>query len=481
MNLRDTASRAERRRAAELKLGEPHGRALLDAVSDLVFVIGIDGVYRAVKADRPDDLAAPPDRLVGTAITDVLPLDVAERIMSCALDALERNSVEAVDYTLLIDGQQRSFEGRVAASGPDEFILIVRDATQRIRQTAELQRLAGELEQRLVELERERDFTRTVVQSVPTFLALADEQGGLLGLNESLEAATGLKSAEETGRAFWEALVPDEQRAVAERMFRALLHGKTDADRELQLLARDGERRTVDWSGTPVVDQFGLTRVILCGVDVTERLRQQEELRRSRARIVEAGDAERRRLQRNLHDGAQQQLVFVSQAMRLARNVVSRDASRAAELLDRSIDAMATAHADLRELARGLHPALLTERGLAPAVQALAARAPLPVAVEAEEGDRFATPLETAAYYVVAEALTNVAKYAQATSAVVRIARGGDVAVIEVEDDGHGGADPAAGSGLRGLHDRVEALGGTFSVESARGAGTVLRAELPLM
>jgi signal transduction histidine kinase len=242
---------------------------------------------------------------------------------------------------------------------------------------------------------------------------------------------------------------------------------------------RGGERRLVEWSGTPVTDQFGLTRLILSGVDVTERVHQAAELRRSRARIVAAGDAERQRLQRNLHDGAQQQLVFVSHALRLARGALEHDRARAAELLETAIETMDSAHAELRELARGLHPALLSERGLPSAVRALASRAPLPVQIEAAEGERLPAHVETAAYYVVAEALTNVAKYARADAAVVRVRRHDATAVIEIEDDGIGGADMAAGSGLRGLADRVEALAGTLAVESPPGGGTRLRAELP--
>ena len=204
------------------------------------------------------------------------------------------------------------------------------------------------------------------------------------------------------------------------------------------------------------------------------------ELAASRARIVRAGDEERRRLERNLHDGAQQRLVTLSLALRLAQSKLDDpDAARA--LLDGAAEELAQALEELRELARGIHPAILSDRGLAPALEALAARSPIPVELEGLPGDRLPPPVEAAAYYVVAESLTNVAKYADAQAAHVRVARRNGVAIVEVEDDGVGGADAARGTGLRGLADRVEALEGRLSVTSTAGHGTRVRAEIPLM
>ncbi len=199
-----------------------------------------------------------------------------------------------------------------------------------------------------------------------------------------------------------------------------------------------------------------------------------EELNASRARIVQAGDEERRRLERNLHDGAQQRLVSLALMLRLAarRHPDDEDLTRAGEELSHALQ-------ELRELARGIHPAVLTERGLEPALRALADRAPVPVELDFMPTSRLPGPVEAAAYYVVSEALTNVAKYAGASLVQVRVAQNGSAALIEVADDGAGGADPRGGSGLRGLSDRVEALGGQLTVESPVGAGTTLRAELP--
>jgi signal transduction histidine kinase len=204
-----------------------------------------------------------------------------------------------------------------------------------------------------------------------------------------------------------------------------------------------------------------------------------EELRASRARIVQASDTARRRLERDLHDGAQQRLVALALDLRLARGKLDSDPAAAAELLDASIEELAGATSELRELARGIHPALLTDRGLGPALEAIASRAPIPVEVAPVADMRLPGPVESAAYFVVAEALTNVSKYANATHAEVSVTRSNGKVVVEVRDDGVGGADPAAGSGLSGLADRVAALDGMLDVESPRGGGTVVRAEVP--
>jgi signal transduction histidine kinase len=204
-----------------------------------------------------------------------------------------------------------------------------------------------------------------------------------------------------------------------------------------------------------------------------------KELRASRARIVEAGDAARRRLERDLHDGAQSRLVALALLLRAARRRATAD-PELAELLDRAQDELQTSLAELRELARGIHPAVLTERGLEPALQSLVSRAPVPVTVEASVGERLPEPVESAAYFVVAEALANVAKYAQASQASVAIRRVNGHVTVDVADDGVGGADATSGSGLRGLADRVAALDGTLSLDSPSGRGTRLRAKIPV-
>jgi signal transduction histidine kinase len=205
---------------------------------------------------------------------------------------------------------------------------------------------------------------------------------------------------------------------------------------------------------------------------------QLAELRASRARIVQAGDDERRRLERNLHDGAQQRLLGLGLALQLARAKVGGEANGAGELLGEAEDELRRALDELRELARGIHPAVLTDQGLGAAVRSLAERSTTPVAIVVPE-ERLGESVEAAAYFLVSESLANVAKYAHASSVLVHITRRNGSAVIEVDDNGVGGADPARGSGLRGLSDRVQALDGTFRVDSPIGGGTHVHAEIP--
>src|SRR4051794_32393363 len=204
-----------------------------------------------------------------------------------------------------------------------------------------------------------------------------------------------------------------------------------------------------------------------------------DELHASRARLLEISTFERRRLERDLHDGAQQRLVALSLQLGLAERKLGQDPEVAARLLGAAREELATALAELRELARGIHPAILTDRGLAPAVEALAERAPLPVSLQAMPDQRLPAPVEAAAYFVVAESLTNVAKYARAQHATVSVQQDDGFAVVEVRDDGVGGANPRGGTGLRGLADRLAALDGRLEVHSPPGEGTLVRAKVP--
>ena len=223
-----------------------------------------------------------------------------------------------------------------------------------------------------------------------------------------------------------------------------------------------------------------LAKVLLSSSPDPELTARVDDLRDSRVRIIELADAERRRLERDLHDGAQQRLVSLSLNLAMARKRLE-DGDPAADALLASADEEARAAlAELRDLARGIHPAVLTERGLAPALEDLANRASMPVEVLAAPEQRLAAPVEAAAYFAVSEALANVAKYAQATRVTVEVAVRGNVLVAEVRDDGIGGADLEAGSGLRGLADRMSALDGSLEVQSPPGEGTLLRATVPL-
>ena len=259
---------------------------------------------------------------------------------------------------------------------------------------------------------------------------------------------------------------------------------ETDESRMITRLVRDGELLgvmvhdpTIEAEDPGLVEAVGsVARLALENERLAAHVRAQlEEVRASRMRIVEAADAERRRVERDLHDGAQQRLVALAMRLQLAKETTIG----ASALLDEATAELQTAIGEVRGLARGLHPTILTEAGLGAAVEAIAERAPLPVIVDVPER-RYKTRVEATAYFVVAEALTNVARYASATEARVTVRDEGERLVLLVADDGCGGADPALGSGLRGLSDRLEALGGRLTISSPPGGGTVLQAELPI-
>jgi signal transduction histidine kinase len=206
---------------------------------------------------------------------------------------------------------------------------------------------------------------------------------------------------------------------------------------------------------------------------------QLEEVRASRARIVQAGDDERRRLERNLHDGAQQRLLGLGLALQLARAQLGPAADGTGTLLAEAENELRAALDELRELARGIHPAILTDQGLEAALQSLAERSPVPVTIVGVPETRLGDAVEAAAYFLVSESLANVAKYAHASAVRISITQRNGDAVVDIEDDGVGGADPSRGSGLRGLCDRVQALGGKLDVESPPSRGTRIHAEIP--
>jgi signal transduction histidine kinase len=209
-----------------------------------------------------------------------------------------------------------------------------------------------------------------------------------------------------------------------------------------------------------------------------ENAETREQLAASRARLVEAADEQRRRVVRDMHDGAQQRLIHAVMTLQLAdsRNDAPPELAR---LIGDALSDTRAAIDELRELAHGIHPAVLTHRGLAAAIEALADRAPIPVHVDVPER-RFPAMIESAAYFVAAEALTNVAKYANATTVGVTLTQSADSLTLVIQDDGIGGATRSAGSGLSGLHDRLAAIDGTLTVDSPPGAGTRIRADIPL-
>jgi len=318
---------------------DPHHRALLDALPDLVLRLQADGTYLEIGGDI-SKLANPPDLVVGSTVRELLPDDIAERLMDCVAASLEQGKLATVEYRLRTHlGEERDFEVRIAPAGPEEVVAVVRDVTD-LRQAM-------------------RDLTD------------------------------------------------------------------------------------------------------------------------SRARIVAAGDAERRRVERNLHDGAQQRLVTVALHLHLVRRRLENDPAEVPQLVESAQTELTLALEEIRELVRGLHPRLLSDRGLEPALAGLAERALLPVEIVETPSERLPPAVEAAAYYLVAEALANAAKHSQASQVTVSVCGSDGATVVEIADDGVGGADASSGSGLRGLADRVAALGGELKVSSEAGSGTSLRAELP--
>ncbi len=214
----------------------------------------------------------------------------------------------------------------------------------------------------------------------------------------------------------------------------------------------------------------------MLGSDVTARVRSLTE---SRAAAVDLAAEDRRRIERDLHDGVQQRLVSLAMDLGRAKEKLDTDPERAKELVDEAHEEAKRAITEVRDLARGIHPAVLTDRGLDAALSSLAARSPIPVEVEVEVDERPPASIEAAAYFVVSEALTNVTKHAAASKATVTVRRSGDRLTVQVQDDGTGGAVVAEGSGLAGLRDRVRALDGELHLLSPRGGPTVLMAEIP--
>jgi signal transduction histidine kinase len=283
--------------------------------------------------------------------------------------------------------------------------------------------------------------------------------------------------------AYW---LPEQRRYVDVDGNPVQLPSEADS-RAATLVEREGHRVAALVHDASLRDDPQLVEAVGAAAGLaleTERLQAElrarlDELRASRIRIVESADEERRRIERNLHDGTQQRLVSVSMALGLAQSKLASDPEGTRRVLEDAREALGAALQELRELSQGIHPGILTERGLGPALQELAYGAPVPVKLNVPLEERLPEPVEAVAYYVAAEALANVAKYASATAATVTVDRRDGQTVVEVSDDGVGGADPARGSGLRGLADRVEALGGALAVDSPPGGGTRLRAEIP--
>jgi len=326
--------------------------------------------------------------------------------------------------------------------------------------------------------ERDRELA-AIVANVPgaIYRCALDADWTMAVISDEIERISGYPAADfiqSARRTFGSIIHPDDREDVHRRVRAA-----TSADRpfglEYRIVRADGTTAWVLERGQQVGGDGG---ACLHGVifDVTER----RELKAQRARIIAAQDETRRQIGRDLHDGAQQRLVSVALALRAARSRLPDDPEAAAAMADEAIAELAGATEELRELARGIHPPVLTEYGLRTAVPALASRATVPVEVTCTLADRLPPAVEIAAYYVVSESLTNMARHARATRGTVELSCADETLVVRIADNGVGGADPASGSGLRGLRDRIDALDGSISVASEPGGGTTIAVRIPL-
>jgi signal transduction histidine kinase len=486
---------------SELQATERRSRALLDAMPDKMFRVSREGIILDIQENEALSTIPTQVTVGGSVYRTPLRREVADRVMAAGTLALETGQLQTIEWDLDVEGDLRYMEGRFIASGDDEFLAVVRDITDRKRHEVEQQALhrvalavAGE--------PRPEGIFDLVTEEVGRVLGahsanlLRYEEGGVsvivgrwsepgvysgpVGERSPVKPGTstqivyttgrpvrlGLDDGVEPGFAYYLRKIGANSIIAAPITVTGRLWGMITARLTPPSVFPEGAEERLN----------GFARLVSVALANEEA---REQLAASRARLVSTADDERRRLERNLHDGAQQRLVSLSLSLRHARRKLASDPDRADELLAAASSELEVALEELRELARGIHPAVLTDRGLAPALRALADRASLPVELDVPTDERLPARVEAAAYYLVSEALANVTKYAQATCVEVIVARADGFALVEVADDGRGGADPRKGSGLRGLCDRIEALDGTLAVDSPPGEGTRIRARIP--
>jgi PAS domain S-box-containing protein len=394
---------------------------------------------------------------------------------------------DVLSVIALLDPDRTATETDLAALEHAATVLSVELARLRSVSEAELRGLADRdrevAEARTAVLAASEARQRTILERALDAVISVDRDARVTYVNSAFERAFGYRAEEMIGRDLADKIVPPSLREAHRRgLARYLATGQE------VILNRRIEMSAMRADGTEFPAEVAVTRTGLPGEptftayvrDITDRQRAEQELIASRARLVAASDAARQRVTRDLHDGAQQRLVATLINLQLAEQRWDAAPDRARELVGRAMDDTRRGIEDLRELAAGLHPAILTQHGLPAAIRALADRVPIPVEINVP-GVRLPAPIEASMYFFCAEALTNIAKHAQATSAWVRLEIDGDLCVAEVRDDGIGAASPRSqDSGLTGLSDRIGALGGTLTITSPPAQGTVLRATVPV-
>jgi PAS domain S-box-containing protein len=505
---------------AEDRLRESDARksAILNAAFDSIILMDADGLIVEVNPAAERTFGYRAEEMVGRELAElIVPPDLREahrqgvaRFVATGEGRMVGHPVELP--AMRADGSVFPVEiaiTRPRLTGPPQFTGFLRDITARKRDEQALRSLADEQ----AALRRVATTVAGEPDEAEVFAVVAEEVGRLLGAESAnlvsyqpegpalmagawsapgmpsvpvgspvdVDGPTVIARIHRSGRPerveSYEGLPGKTAKIVRDLGFKSAVGAPVKLAGRLwgalivftvqdQQFPPDSERRIADFAE--------LVALALANAEARDALAA------SRARIVEIGDAERRRLERNLHDGAQQQLVALALTLRMCGARLTEGGPEAEALLARANAELADALEELRELARGIHPSILTDRGLEPALEMLAGRASLPLELDVDLAERLPDPVEAAVYYVVAEALTNASKHAQASHVRVDVARGDGVALLEVHDDGIGGADQRAGSGLRGLCDRVEALGGHLDLVSPAGTGTTLRARIPI-
>jgi PAS domain S-box-containing protein len=505
---------------AEDRLRESEARkgAILNAAFDCIITMDADGRIVEVNLATERAFGYPASEMVGRDLAElIIPPELREdhrrglrRYVTTGRGRMVGHPVELP--AMRADGSQFPVEiaiTRPQVAGPPLFTGYLRDVTERKRDELALRTLADEQ----AALRRVATTVASEADEAQVFAVVTEEVGRLLGAQTSnmlrfepdgsaivtggwsiggmrnvpvatrvaLDGPTVAARIQRSGRPergdSYEGMPGSTAELLRELGFRSSVGAPITLGGRLWgavMVSTVEEQPFPAGSEQRLADFAELVALALANADA------RQELAASRARLVEAGDAERRRLERNLHDGAQQRLVALSLGLRVCeRKLVDGDPD-AIELLRRAKDDLAEALEELRELARGIHPAILTERGLGPALEMLAGRSSMPVELSETLDERLPQPVEAAAYYIVAEALTNASKHARASRVRVLVRRENGSAIVGVADDGVGNADLRGGSGLRGLRDRVEALGGELELDSPDGAGTTLTARLPL-